>query len=86
MTRKIVDLATIELLKSLEEPVELCDETGHVLGTFNPESAELVAATALTVQRTIGKGMKTSAASSTFLATSTTSIDPRLGAGCGPGP
>jgi hypothetical protein len=50
MTRKIVDLATFELLKSLEEPVELCDETGHVLGTFNPESAELVAATAQTVR------------------------------------
>ena len=50
MMRKFVDPATIELLRSLREPVELCDEAGEVLGTFTPEPPELVAAAASTPQ------------------------------------
>ncbi|MGC8638284.1 MAG: hypothetical protein ACP5XB_00220 [Isosphaeraceae bacterium] len=48
MLRKFADPATIELLRSLREPVELCNETGEVLGTFTPEPAELVTAAAST--------------------------------------
>ena len=46
MTQKYVDQSIIELLRSLREPVELCDEAGLILGTFTPERAELVAADA----------------------------------------
>ena len=45
MTRITLDRATIELLYNLSEPLEFCDETGWLLGTFIPEAAELVEAT-----------------------------------------
>ena len=45
MTRITLDRATIELLHNLSEPLEFCDETGWLLGTFIPEAAELVEAT-----------------------------------------
>ncbi len=45
MTRITLDRATIELLDNLSEPLEFCDETGWLLGTFIPEAAELVEAT-----------------------------------------
>ena len=38
MTRVTVNRATLELLHGLKEPLELCDESGRVLGTFRPES------------------------------------------------
>jgi hypothetical protein len=46
MMRIIVDRATSDLLTGLAEPVEVYDELGHVLGTFTPEHAALVAAIA----------------------------------------
>ncbi len=36
MTRITLDRSTIELLHSLDEPLEFCDETGWMLGTFMP--------------------------------------------------
>ena len=50
MRRRTVDPTTNELLRSLSETVELCDEAGHVLGKFVPEPAELVAAEATPAQ------------------------------------
>src|SRR5262249_19139801 len=38
MTRVTVDQATLERLHGLKEPLELCDESGRILGTFHPES------------------------------------------------
>ena len=46
MTRITLDRATMELLHNLSEPLEFCDETGWVLGTFIPEAHELAGATA----------------------------------------
>jgi len=46
MTRITLDRATQELLHNLSEPLEFCDESGWVLGTFMPEAHELVATTA----------------------------------------
>ena len=46
MRRIIVDRATIALLDNLSEPLEFCDESGWVLGTFIPEAGELVEVTA----------------------------------------
>ena len=46
MRRIIVDRATIALLDNLSEPLEFCDESGWVLGTFTPEAGELVEVTA----------------------------------------
>ena len=45
MTRITLDRATIELLHNLSEPLEFCDESGWLLGTFTPEAAQLVEAT-----------------------------------------
>ena len=45
MTRITLDRATTELLNNLSEPLEFCDETGWLLGTFTPEAAQLVEAT-----------------------------------------
>ena len=45
MTRITLDRATTELLHDLSEPLEFCDETGWLLGTFTPEAAQLVEAT-----------------------------------------
>ena len=45
MTRIMIDRATIELLHNLGEPLELCDETGWLLGRFTPEMHEMVEAT-----------------------------------------
>jgi len=45
MTRITLDRATTELLHNLSEPLEFCDETGWLLGTFTPEAAQLVEAT-----------------------------------------
>ena len=39
MTRITLDRATMELLHNLSEPLEFCDETGWLLGTFTPEAA-----------------------------------------------
>ena len=50
MIRKYVDTTTIELIRSLREPVEFCDEEGAVLGIFSPLAAEPVASTAPTAQ------------------------------------
>lgn len=50
MRQRIVDPSTIELLRNLSEPVELCDQTGQVLGMFTPEPAELVGAAARSPQ------------------------------------
>lgn len=36
MTKVTVDQATLGRLRGLQEPVELCDESGRVLGTFTP--------------------------------------------------
>jgi len=46
MTRITLDRATTELLHDLSEPLEFCDETGWLLGTFTPEAAQLVEAEA----------------------------------------
>ena len=46
MTRITLDRATTELLNNLSEPLEFCDETGWLLGTFTPEAAQLVEAEA----------------------------------------
>ena len=46
MRRIIVDRATIALLDNLSEPLEFCDESGWVLGTFIPEAGERVEVTA----------------------------------------
>ena len=46
MMRITLDRATQELLHNLSEPLEFCDESGWVLGTFMPEARELVATTA----------------------------------------
>jgi len=46
MRRIIVDRATIALLDNLSEPLEFCDESGWLLGTFIPEAGELVEVTA----------------------------------------
>ncbi len=46
MRRIIVDRATIALLDNLSEPLEFCDESGWVLGTFIPQAGELVEVTA----------------------------------------
>ena len=40
MTRITLDRATQELLHNLSEPLEFCDESGWVLGTFMPEAHE----------------------------------------------
>lgn len=40
MRRITLDRATIELLHNLSEPLVFCDETGWLLGTFTPETAE----------------------------------------------
>jgi hypothetical protein len=45
MTQITLDRATTELLHNLSEPLEFCDETGWLLGTFTPEAAQLVEAT-----------------------------------------
>lgn len=37
MTKVMVDAATQERLLGLKEPLELCDESGRVLGAFTPE-------------------------------------------------
>lgn len=39
MTRVTVDPATLERLRDLKEPVELCDESGRVLGAFTPAAS-----------------------------------------------
>jgi hypothetical protein len=36
MTRITLDRATLALLHYLIEPLELCDESGRILGTFTP--------------------------------------------------
>jgi len=36
MTRVIVDQATSQKLASVDKPLELCDDAGHVLGHFIP--------------------------------------------------
>ncbi|MBV8265792.1 MAG: hypothetical protein JO252_05545 [Planctomycetaceae bacterium] len=36
MIRVTVDSATLGRLRGLHEPLELCDESGRVLGTFTP--------------------------------------------------
>lgn len=36
MTRVILDPETLSRLGSLDQPLELCDETGHTLGFFRP--------------------------------------------------
>jgi hypothetical protein len=36
MIRVTVDSATLGRLRGLQEPLELCDESGRVLGTFTP--------------------------------------------------
>ena len=36
MTKVTVDPATLGRLRGLKEPLELCDESGWVLGTFTP--------------------------------------------------
>jgi hypothetical protein len=36
MTRITLDRATLALLHDLSEPLELCDESGRVLGMFMP--------------------------------------------------
>jgi hypothetical protein len=36
MTKVTVDQATLGRLRGLQEPLELCDESGRVLGTFTP--------------------------------------------------
>ena len=41
MTRITLDRATTELLNNLSEPLEFCDETGWLLGTFTPEAAQV---------------------------------------------
>ncbi len=41
MLRVTLDQATMELLHNLREPLELCDESGTLLGTFIPEAGEL---------------------------------------------
>jgi len=46
MTRITLDRATTELFHNLSEPLEFCDETGWLLGTFTPEAAQLVEAEA----------------------------------------
>lgn len=45
MTRITLDRATIESLGNLDEPMEFCDETGWVLGSFTPQVHELVKTT-----------------------------------------
>ncbi len=45
MTRIMLDRATVELLHNLGEPLELCDETGWLLGRFTPEIHERVETT-----------------------------------------
>jgi hypothetical protein len=40
MLRVTLDRATMELLHSLREPLELCDQFGTLLGTFLPEAGE----------------------------------------------
>lgn len=39
MTRVVVDETMRRLLPDLSRPVEFCDENGHVLGRFLPETA-----------------------------------------------
>ena len=39
MTRVVVDEMMRRLLPDLSRPVEFCDEKGHVLGRFLPETA-----------------------------------------------
>ncbi len=39
MTRVTVDPATLERLRDVKEPVELCDESGRVLGAFTPAAS-----------------------------------------------
>ena len=46
MTRITLEQATVELLHNLSEPLEFCDVTGWVLGTFMPEAHELAGTTA----------------------------------------
>ena len=36
MTKVTVDRATLGRLRGLQEPLELCDESGRALGTFTP--------------------------------------------------
>ena len=45
MTRITLDRATMELLHNLSEPLEFCDESGWVLGTFIRKRHELAGTT-----------------------------------------
>jgi hypothetical protein len=40
MNKMTVDLATSGRLSSLEQAVELCDPSGHILGWFQPAQVE----------------------------------------------
>jgi hypothetical protein len=44
MTRIIIDQQLKDKLRNLDQPAELCDESGHILGqflpAFNPEAYE----------------------------------------------
>jgi len=39
MTTICLNEKTIESLENLDEPLEFCDESGHLLGSFVPEAA-----------------------------------------------
>ena len=45
MTRVVVDETTRRLLPDLSRPLEFCDEAGHVLGRFLPETAVVLGQT-----------------------------------------
>jgi hypothetical protein len=40
MTKVVVDAATREVLANARNPLELCDDSGHVLGRFIPNVAD----------------------------------------------
>jgi hypothetical protein len=44
MSRLTVDSATLAKLQALSEPVEVCDQDGHVVGQFVPYPRPLSAA------------------------------------------
>jgi hypothetical protein len=39
MTMVCLSEETIALLENLDEPLDFCDESGHLLGSFIPEAA-----------------------------------------------
>jgi hypothetical protein len=45
MTKVVVDETMRRLLPDLSRPLEFCDETGHVLGRFLPETAVVLGQT-----------------------------------------